>query len=133
MAKALPHIKKVLAKTNPTNSGRNNQPVPTNRTGKPMGSKTLITDTIRGAYYDVLQRAIEGDKFNEWLNAIEDPARKLELAMKMTDYFLPKKWLFEREAEENSTAVTIRVQRLAAKYSDLPTIRVIDQKEDDDE
>jgi len=59
-----------------------------NPSGRPKGSQNKATSEIREAY----QQFVEGnlDQFHLWLAQIEDPARKFDIVIKMSEYFIPK-------------------------------------------
>ena len=56
--------------------------------GRKKGSVNRTTKEIREAY----QQFVEGnvDEFQNWLAQIEDPARRFEIILKISDFFLPK-------------------------------------------
>lgn len=59
-----------------------------NPNGRPKGSGNKVTTEIREAYQKFVEDNI--DQFHLWLAQIEDPARKFDIVIKMSEYFIPK-------------------------------------------
>jgi len=59
-----------------------------NPSGRPKGSQNSTTAATRAAYQKFVEDNI--DQFQLWLAQIEDPARKFDIVIKMSEYFIPK-------------------------------------------
>lgn len=59
-----------------------------NPKGRPKGAPNKTTTEIRQAY----QSFVEGNipQFEEWLQHIEDPAKRFDIIIKISEYFIPK-------------------------------------------
>ncbi|HMB17648.1 MAG TPA: hypothetical protein VKO61_01925 [Candidatus Paceibacterota bacterium] len=56
--------------------------------GRPKGSANKTTTEIRQAYQTFIENNL--DEFENWLAQIEDPGRKFDIVIKMSEYFMPK-------------------------------------------
>jgi hypothetical protein len=59
-----------------------------NPNGRKKGSPNKSTKEIREAYQAFVESNV--DEFQNWLAQIEDPARRFEIILKISDFFLPK-------------------------------------------
>ena len=59
-----------------------------NPNGKPKGSVNKSTKEIREAYQAFVESNIP--EFQTWLQNIEDPAKRFDIIVKMSEYFVPK-------------------------------------------
>jgi hypothetical protein len=61
-----------------------------NPNGRPRGSKNQITQDIRKAYQDLTEANLEN--MTTWLAQIaaEDPARAMDVMLRLSEYIIPK-------------------------------------------
>ena len=61
-----------------------------NPNGRPKGSKDKITEEIREQFANLLENKLP--EFEEWLTRVAetDPAKAMELAIKISERFVPK-------------------------------------------
>lgn len=61
-----------------------------NPAGRPKGSKNKVQSELRWAFTELQERQFEN--VEKWLaeTAAEDPAKALDLYLKMTEYIMPK-------------------------------------------
>ena len=58
------------------------------RSGRTAGTPNKVTRDVREAIAVFAQDNVE--QMSEWLNAIEDPAKRLELYLRALEYHVPK-------------------------------------------
>lgn len=60
-----------------------------NPAGRPQGTQNKVTEEIKEAFSKVLQNKLP--EFEEWLErvAAEDPAKAIDLAIKLSERFVP--------------------------------------------
>jgi len=77
--------------SNPNNLGNPawTKGVSGNPAGRPKGSKNKITEEIRQQFTNVLENRLPD--FDQWLQrtAAEDPAKAMEILIKLSERFLP--------------------------------------------
>lgn len=56
--------------------------------GRPKGAANKATADVRACIALIAERNIEA--FGEWLDAVEDPAKRAELFLRMLEYHIPK-------------------------------------------
>ena len=61
-----------------------------NRAGRPKGSRNVATREAREAFKNLVEK--NTPKMQKWLDevAMEDPAKAMELVLKLAEYVLPK-------------------------------------------
>jgi hypothetical protein len=59
-----------------------------NKGGRPKGSPNRATADVRAAIASFALANVE--HMGEWLNAIEDPAKKMDLYLRAIEYHIPK-------------------------------------------
>jgi len=79
------------------------------------GVPNKTTQEIRDAFQLLIEN--NQDKMQLWLNetAIEEPARALEIILKMSEYIVPKLSRSEVKAEITDKSIVINLNRLNAK------------------
>jgi len=56
--------------------------------GKPPGIPNKTTKEIREAYQEFVESNIP--EFQNWLSKIEDPAKRFQIVIQLSEYFVPK-------------------------------------------
>jgi len=59
-----------------------------NPNGRPKGAKNRTPSEIRLAYQQFVEDQIP--EFQVWLSQIEDPAKRFDIIVKLSEYFVPK-------------------------------------------
>ena len=59
-----------------------------NPKGRPKGAPNKTTKEIREAYQSFVEDRIP--EFEQWLQNIEDPAKRFDVVIKLSEYFVPK-------------------------------------------
>jgi hypothetical protein len=83
--------------------------------GSRKGVPNKTTQEIREAFQLLIEN--NQDKMQLWLTetAIEEPARALEIILKMSEYIVPKLSRSEVKAEITDKSIVINLNRLNAK------------------
>ena len=83
--------------------------------GSRKGVPNKTTQEIREAFQLLIEN--NQDKMQLWLTetAIEEPARALEIILKMSEYIVPKSSRTEVKAEVTDKSIVINLNRLNAK------------------
>ena len=93
--------------------------MPFEKGNKLQGSRKGVPNKTTQEIRDAFQLLIENnqDKMQLWLTetAIEEPARALEIILKMSEYIVPKLSRSEVKAEITDKSIVINLNRLNAK------------------
>ena len=73
------------------------------RSGRTPGTPNKVTRDVREAIAVFAQENV--DKMSQWLNQIEDPAKRLDLYLRALEYHVPKLSRAEVTANVNTTTV----------------------------
>lgn len=73
------------------------------RSGRTVGTPNKVTRDVREAIATFAQDNVE--KMSEWLNQIDDPAKRLDLYLRALEYHVPKLSRAEVSANVTVTAV----------------------------
>src|SRR5512140_2175776 len=84
------------------------------RGGRQKGTPNRVTSEVRSAIAAFAEGNV--DKLEEWLEAIEDPAKRLDLFLRVLEYHLPKLQHTERTLEDaTDEELLAEVRRRAAE------------------
>ena len=93
--------------------------MPFEKGNKLQGSRKGVPNKTTQEIRDAFQLLIENnqDKMQLWLTetAMEEPARALEIILKMSEYIVPKLSRSEVKAEITDKSIVINLNRLNAK------------------
>ena len=87
--------------------------------GRKRGTLNKVTTDVRAA---IAATAIaKADEIGKWLDEVKDPARRLELFLRMLEYHVPKLSRSEGN-DENRSSVVIEIYKTAPTQDSEPTI-----------
>lgn len=80
-------------------------------TGRPKGSLNVVTQVIRDRFTDLVED--NTDQIQGWLDEIgkKNPARAMELLLKLTEFVMPKKFETKVEVHQRVEKVNININR----------------------
>lgn len=81
--------------------------------GRPKGSKNKIGNDVREAYR-LLVESVGSEKLIDWLNEIDDPAKRLDVLARLSEFVIPKLGRTELTGKDGG-AVGVTLEQLVPK------------------
>jgi hypothetical protein len=93
-----------------------------NPAGRPKGALHKTTVDVRQAIARFAQDNVE--QMGEWLNAVEDPAKRLDLYLRAIEYHIPKLGRTEISGPGGSAIQLEQIQRLIVDPANTNAARI---------